>query len=250
MIQLPLNTPSERSAAFLALHEYIRLLDGASPLDRPDVGAAPAPALPPVLPPVAAEAVAAAPVPPPVLPPVAAPAPAQVLPPAPAFEAFSAPLPAGAMLTPPADDAEDPPMPAFGTAAYAEKVLNGQHEVDIHGEVWDPAKHSSTKAKNADGSWRARRNRTAAAPAPALPPVPPVAAALVLPPVPPVAAAAAPVTVNSVIEYAVGLMTAAKAPGPVIADCFSRAGVPNGIAGLAGAPEKAAEVMTHLKALG
>ena len=86
-----------------------------------------------------------------------------------------------------------------------------------------------------------------------LPPVPPVAAAPALPPVPPappVAAAAAPVTVNSVIEYAVGLMTAAKAPGPVIADCFSRAGVPNGIAGLAGAPEKAAEVMTHLKALG
>lgn len=244
MIQLPMSTPSERSAAFLALQEYIRALDGASPLDRPDVGAAPAPALPPVLPPVAA--------------------PVPALPPAPTFEGLSAPLPAGAMMTPPADDAEDPPMPAFGTAAYAEKVLDGQHEVDIHGEVWDPAKHSSTKAKNADGSWRARRSRTAAAPAPVLPPVPPeaapvlppvppVAAAPALPPVPPappVAAAAAPVTVNSVIEYAVGLMTAAKAPGPTIADCFSRAGVPNGIAGLAGAPEKAAEVMAHLKALG
>lgn len=232
MIQLPLNTPSERSAALLALHAYVMALDGADPFNRPDVGAAPAQVLPPVLPPVAA------------------PAPAQVPPPAPAFEGFSAPLPAGAMMTPPA---EDPPMPAFGTAAYAEKVLNGQHEVDIHGEVWDPAKHSSTKAKNADGSWSARRNRTAAAPDPVLPPAPPVAAAPVLPPVPPappVAAAAAPVTVDSVIEYAVGLMSAAKAPGPTIADCFSRAGVPNGIAGLAGAPEKAAEVMAHLKALG
>lgn len=39
MIQLPLTTASERSAALLALHAYVLALDGADPFNRPDAGA-------------------------------------------------------------------------------------------------------------------------------------------------------------------------------------------------------------------
>ena len=39
MIQLPLTSASERSAALLALHAYVLALDGADPFNRPAAGA-------------------------------------------------------------------------------------------------------------------------------------------------------------------------------------------------------------------
>jgi len=41
------------------------------------------------------------------------------------------------------DEMEPPPQDAI--------------EVDINGEAWNPEKHASSKAKNKDGTWRARR---------------------------------------------------------------------------------------------
>ena len=67
MIQLPLTSASERSAALLALHAYVLALDGADPFNRPDAGApVQAPAIPdPVVafPPMPAPVPVPAPVP-------------------------------------------------------------------------------------------------------------------------------------------------------------------------------------------
>lgn len=49
------------------------------------------------------------------------------------------------MLTPSADP--DP------------RVVFGDPNVDVAGVKWDPALHASTKAKNMDGTWKARRKR-------------------------------------------------------------------------------------------
>jgi len=58
-------------------------------------------------------------------------------------------------------------------------------EVDANGEMWNEELHSSSKAKNADGSWKKRRG--AAKVSPPAPPSP----AVITPPAPPVAATAA-----------------------------------------------------------
>lgn len=130
----------------------------------------------------------------PVAPPVSGTPAAPPVPPAPApTPAASAPVPSGSA---------GPSNPAPSGAT-----------VDKEGLPWDARIHASTKGMNADGTWRAKRglndaNYVAAvknelrslmgAPAPALPPVPPVAAASTpaaapsLPPLPASTAAAAP----------------------------------------------------------
>jgi hypothetical protein len=57
-------------------------------------------------------------------------------------------------------------------------------EWDVNGEMWNEELHSSSKAKNADGTWKKRRG--AAKVSPPTPPSP----AVITPPPPPVAATA------------------------------------------------------------
>jgi hypothetical protein len=61
-------------------------------------------------------------------------------------------------------------------------------EWDVNGEMWNEELHSSSKAKNADGTWKKRRGvAKAAPPSPAVitPPPPPVAATATTTPPPP-----------------------------------------------------------------
>ncbi len=71
------------------------------------------------------------------------------------------------------EDAE--PEQSFDTDAL-EEVL--QEETDANGHVWDPALHSSSKAKTNKGFWKMRRGNTTekvdvAMPGMPLPPIPP-----------------------------------------------------------------------------
>lgn len=64
---------------------------------------------------------------------------------------------------PPVPSVPAPPAPS-APAPVTDPAL------DVNGVAWDAAKHSSTKAKNVDGTWRARRNLGAAVVPPVAPP--------------------------------------------------------------------------------
>ena len=233
MIQLPLTTASERSAAVLALHAYVMALDGADPFDRPDAGA-------PVSAPVSAPVVA--------FPPAPAPEVAPALDPVVAFPPV-APVPVAPV--PVAQDNERELVK--GTADYAVAVLDGQHEVDSAGQKWNPEIHSSTKSKTQDGQWRKRK--TTAAPAVPMPPAAPAVVAEV--PLPPVAPAPAipmpmpmpPATVASVVDATMRLIMSGKKTPQELHAIYAECGVTTGVAGLPAMPEKAAEIMAKLEAL-
>lgn len=217
MIQLPLTTASERSAALLALHAYVLALDGADPFNRPDVGA---PVQAPVQAPVITDPVVA-------------------------FPPMPAPVPV------PEPEAERELVK--GTADYAVAVLDGQHEVDSAGQKWNPEIHSSTKSKTQDGLWRKRK--TTAAPVVPMPPAAP--AVVVEVPLPPVAPAPVvpmpmpmpPATVASVVDATMRLIMSGKKTPQELHAIYAECGVTTGVAGLPAMPEKAAEIMAKLEAL-
>lgn len=219
MIQLPLTSASERSAALLALHAYVLALDGADPFNRPDVGA-----------------------------PVQAPVPAQapaITDPVVAFPPMPAPVPA------PVPEAERELVK--GTADYAVAVLDGQHEVDSAGQKWNPEIHSSTKSKTQDGLWR-RRKSTATPVVPMPPAAPAVVAEVPLPPVAPAPAIPMPMpmppaTVASVVDATMRLIMSGKKTPQELHAIYAECGVTTGVAGLPAMPEKAAEIMAKLEAL-
>ncbi len=218
MIQLPLTSASERSAALLALHAYVLALDGADPFNRPDAGA-PAPV------------------------PVPAPAITVITDPVVAFPPMPAPVP----------EPEAERELVKGTADYAVAVLDGQHEVDSAGQKWNPEIHSSTKSKTQDGLWR-RRKSTATPVVPMPPAAPAVVAEVPLPPVAPAPAIPMPMpmppaTVASVVDATMRLiMTGKKTPQELHA-IYAECGVTTGVAGLPQMPEKAAEILAKLEAL-
>lgn len=221
MIQLPMTTVSERSAAVLALHAYVMALDGIDPFNRPDVGA-PAPV------------------------PVPAQAPA-ITDPVVAFPPMPAPVP----VPVPVPEAERELVK--GTADYAVAVLNGQHEVDSAGQKWNPEIHSSTKSKTQDGLWR-RRKSTATPVVPMPPAAPAVVAEVPLPPVAPAPAIPMPMpmppaTVASVVDATMRLIMSGKKTPQELHAIYAECGVPTGVAGLPAMPEKAAEIMAKLEAL-
>jgi len=153
-----LKTKIERQAILAALLEYIRVIDGApgqiDPIDTPDVGAPASQALSAAAAEVASafQAFGAAAAPP-------VPAAVTAAPPVPAAVTAAPPVPAAAPPVP----AAAPPVPAAVTAAP---------EVDSAGVVWDSNLHASSKAKNKDGTWRAKRSPTSAESTAAAPPVP------------------------------------------------------------------------------
>lgn len=60
---------------------------------------------------------------------------------------------------PPPTDASDPAQePSVPSAPAAPTTSAGSDDRDTHGLPWDERIHSSSRAKNADGSWRQRRN--------------------------------------------------------------------------------------------
>lgn len=218
MIQLPLTSASERSAALLALHAYVLALAGADPFNRPDAGA-PAPV------------------------PVPAPAITVITDPVVAFPPMPAPVP----------EPEAERELVKGTADYAVAVLDGQHEVDSADQKWNPEIHSSTKSKTQDGLWR-RRKSTATPVVPMPPAAPAVVAEVPLPPVAPAPAIPMPMpmppaTVASVVDATMRLiMTGKKTPQELHA-IYAECGVTTGVAGLPQMPEKAAEILAKLEAL-
>lgn len=215
MIQLPLTTASERSAALLALHAYVLALDGADPFNRPDVGA---PVQAPVQAPVITDPVVAFP-----------------------------PMPA------PVPEPEAERELVKGTADYAVAVLDGQHEVDSAGQKWNPEIHSSTKSKTQDGQWRKRK--TTAAPVVPMPPAAPaVVTEVPLPPVAPAPVVPMPMpmppaTVASVVDATMRLIMSGKKTPQELHALYAECGVTTGVAGLPAMPEKAAEIMAKLEAL-
>lgn len=108
-------------------------------------------------------------------------------------------------------DEIDPPVEAAAVPMAPSSPLTGEDvaqntlgpkdglapvpDADINGVIYDPALHSSSRAKNADGTWRARRGGPATTGPKAarleeqtardVPPPPPPAAAAVPPPPPP-----------------------------------------------------------------
>lgn len=226
MIQLPLTSASERSAALLALHAYVLALDGADPFNRPDVGA-PAPAPVPV--------------------PVPAPAVTAITDPVVAFPPMPAPVPV------PVPEPEAERELVKGTADYAVAVLDGQHEVDSAGQKWNPEIHSSTKSKTQDGLWR-RRKSTSTPVVPMPPAAPAVVAEVPLPPVAPAPAIPMPMpmppaTVASVVDATMRLIMSGKKTPQELQAIYAECGVTTGVAGLPAMPEKAAEIMAKLGAL-
>lgn len=146
--------------------------------------------------------------------------------------AGAAPITSGSSNVPPAGDAPFVPAPPAGAAPSAASVPTATGtgvqpvgasgsvggERDSKGYLWDARIHSETKKKNADGTWRFRRNlddkvKTSvlaelnaamggAAPAPTFQPpanvpsavpVPPAAATVPVPPAPPAAVPVPPV---------------------------------------------------------
>lgn len=217
MVQLPLTSASERSAALLALHAYVLALDGADPFNRPDVGA-----------------------------PVQAPVPAQapaITDPVVAFPPMPAPVPV------PVPEA----VPEAVPVPVPEAVLGGQHEVDSAGQKWNPEIHSSTKSKTQDGLWR-RRKSTATPVVPMPPAAPAVVAEVPLPPVAPAPAIPMPMpmppaTVASVVDATMRLIMSGKKTPQELHAIYAECGVTTGVAGLPAMPEKAAEIMAKLEAL-
>lgn len=126
------------------------------------------------------------------------------------------PLPPSVVPAIPAASTTDAPVAPTAPAA-ASPV-----ELDKNGLPWDARIHASTKAKNADNSWRTRRNldkatldsvtaelKAGASVAPAVPTPP----AMVIPPPPVVAPAAAPVNAAPVIPAPPVILPAPPAPG-------------------------------------
>ena len=217
MIQLPLTSASERSAALLALHAYVLALDGADPFNRPDAGAS-----------------------------VQAPA---ITDPVVAFPPMPAPVPVPAPVPEPEAEREL----VKGTADYAVAVPDGQHEVDSAGQKWNPEIHSSTKSKTQDGLWR-RRKSTATPVVPMPPAAPTVVAEVPLPPVAPAPAIPMPMpmppaTVASVVDATMRLIMSGKKTPQELQVVYAECGVTTGVAGLPQMPEKAAEIMAKLEAL-
>jgi len=104
-------------------------------------------------------------------------------------------------------------------------------EVDSQGVLWDERIHSSSHAKNKDGTWRARRGLKDAAPPdiPAPPAVPDAAP-------PPVAEPVMPV--GEVISRITAAMASGKiTQADLVAACHAR-GLPNGLLGLSADPSK------------
>ena len=227
MIQLPLTTASERSAALLALHAYVLALDGADPFNRPDAGAS-------VQAPVQAPAITAI---------TAITDPVVAFPPMPALVPVPAPVP----------EPEAERELVRGTADYAVAVLDGQHEVDSAGQKWNPEIHSSTKSKTQDGLWR-RRKSTATPVVPMPPAAPTVVTEVPLPPVAPAPAIPMPMpmppaTVASVVDATMRLIMTGKKTPQELQALYAECGVTTGVAGLPQMPEKAAEIMAKLEAL-
>lgn len=217
MVQLPLTSASERSAALLALHAYVLALDGADPFNRPDAGA-----------------------------PVQAPA---ITDPVVAFPPMPAPVP----VPVPGAEPEAERELVKGTADYAVAVLDGQHEVDSAGQKWNPEIHSSTKSKTQDGLWR-RRKSTATPVVPMPPAAPAVVTEVPLPPVAPAPVVPMPMpmppaTVASVVDATMRLIMSGKKTPQELQAIYAECGVTTGVAGLPQMPEKAAEIMAKLEAL-
>jgi hypothetical protein len=105
-------------------------------------------------------------------------------------------------------------------------------EVDTAGKLWDEAIHSSSRAKNKDGTWRARRNIGAGE----VPP-PPIAGQMAMPfDVPP------PPPVLNVSDMIQRITAAGISPETIVLNCRA-VGVSDGILGLVKAPEKFEEFM-------
>jgi hypothetical protein len=118
-------------------------------------------------------------------------------------------------------------------------------EVDSQGVLWDERIHSSSHAKNKDGTWRARRGLKDVAP--------PVATAPPDIPAPPAVPDAAPPPVAAPmmpVGEVISRITAAMASGKItqadlVAACHAR-GLPNGLLGLGADPSKGPGLLESL----
>ena len=191
-LNLPLTTAAERAAALRALTTFVNALDGATTsfiagADNPETGI--------VTPSVVASALSPAPI---------------TAEPVTAAEVFTGGIAAPVTGLVGGAISLSPPGMAFVSAPPA-PVLDAV-EVDVNGEIWSADKHSSTKTKNKDGSWRVKRNTGAVDDAPAVPPAPPVVAAV--PPAPPVTAApvaaGSPTTLQELLKLIMPLTQAGK----------------------------------------
>lgn len=202
-----------------------------------------------------AEPVRAVPLPPAVpAPPIAA---AALFSTAPAAPLAGAPTP---VPPPPAPSVPVPPAP-LAPAPVTDPAL------DVNGVAWDVALHASTKAKNVDGTWRARRNLgaavpppppvavsvvainpVAAPPAPTLVPLPPPIPASAVPPPPVPGLSPFPRMMRTITDN----ITASRITKAQVNEVLAAHGVmdPGQIAVLAGAPETATKVTAALVALG
>ena len=181
-----LATPIERQAALAALTAYIEVLDGVriQPVDNPTCGALPAQVeAPPIL---AAGGISTT-----RITSLVGEVPSeQVVPMPPAAEVF------GVVTTPPTPF----PYPTVEQTLASQPIIltvptvpgAPAADTDVNGVAWNADTHSSSKAKNRDGTWRVKRNtgtKDDVPPAPPVvdttPPAPPVVA--VTPPAPPVA---------------------------------------------------------------
>lgn len=146
-----------------------------------------------------------------------------------------------------------PPMPVANTAAStappaipgastAVTMYNSFNDLDASGIPWDGRIHASSKAKNADGTWRLKRGvdktqvdsvtaelkRVMAAPGPQLVPAPPVTAAPAATTAPPPPSAADPDLRAQYVQL-IGRAAAAQGAGKItvaqVNSCLAAVGV-------------------------
>lgn len=211
MVQLPLTSASERSAALLALHAYVLALDGADPFNRPDVGA-----------------------------PVQAPVPA-ITDPVVAFPPMPAPVPEAEreLVKGTADYAVAVPDGQHEVDSAGQKwnpEIHSSTKSKTQDGLWRRRKSTATPVVP----------MPPAAPAVvAEVPLPPVAPAPAIPmpmPMP-------PATVASVVDATMRLIMSGKKTPQELHAIYAECGVTTGVAGLPAMPEKAAEIMAKLEAL-
>lgn len=207
-----INTPAELRLMARFLIDLAALREGGAikPEDAPDwpsidVGGAAAP-VPPLPAPAPSTAGVAAP-------PTVPEASQVFVPPQP--PAISSPVPS------PAPAAAVPPVPTPSPAADVR---------DSAGLPWDKRIHAETRARNADGTWRQRRNLDPAAKAAVeaelrgAPPMPPTAAPV---PMPPTAAAGAPGTLPDLMLQLSPHIASGALTLQAITDACVAAGVPS-----------------------
>lgn len=199
-----------------------------------------------------AEPVRVAPLPPPA-PPIAA---AALFSTAPVVPTAGAPTP---VPPPPVPSVPVPPA-LLAPAPVTDPAL------DVNGVAWDAALHASTKAKNVDGTWRARRNlsdKAVTPPAAPVPPPPPAINSVATPPAPtlvplPPAAPVPPPPVPGLSPFPRMMrtitdnLTAGRITKPQVNEVLAAHGVmdPGQIAVLATLPDTAAKVTAALVTLG